>query len=517
MKRTLFIVALLFTTLSATAQVESRSTSVDTLSNRGEHGVGWIRSHLLDNWMFDIQGGGHIYSGFEDTKGALKDRIAGIGEVHMGRWIFPMVGLRGGFGYAASHGFISKGSYLQNRSQLTKDYGRCEGLSTSTIISGSDVIKGALGGYYWTVNNNENIFLQDWRYFSLNADIMLNLTYLKRYDRVNLNRKLNHILYAGYCIRIGLSEDHPQKFSNFIGYSTSDDFKGFKNTNFANEGHIGYIAKYQLTKHLNIHADARISILEGDFDRERIPGVEKWGPDMDFTVMAGLTYDFNFRSENARRKYYVEKGILPYNTKDLPKYVAFVQVEDVDVIQVIDTITLVYYDTIDDIVHINTYDSLYTYYDTTHSKLVKPISGDDESLDSILMKRLLPYEMVFFDLDKWDIRPQEEMKIAKMARIMKAYPDRKFILYGSADSKTGTVKRNNFLSHNRADIVKNRLIIEYGIPESQLRCEYLGGILDYDPFILNRTTVIIMDHPVVRDAFEKMKAQRKAGGNVVEF
>ena len=177
---------------------------------------------------------------------------------------------------------------------------------------------------------------------------------------------------------------------------------------------------------------------------------------------------------------------------------------------------IVNYDTIDDLVTMHTYDSLVTYYDTTHSNLVKPIP-DDADLDSILLKRLLPYEMVFFDLDKWDIRAQEEMKIAKMARIMKAYPNRQFILYGSADSKTGTVKRNIFLSHNRADIVKNRLVIEYGIPESQLRCEYLGGILDYDPFILNRTTVIIMDHPVVRDAFEKMKAQRKAGGNVVEF
>ena len=100
---------------------------------------------------------------------------------------------------------------------------------------------------------------------------------------------------------------------------------------------------------------------------------------------------------------------------------------------------------------------------------------------------------------------------------MKAYPDKTFYLYGSADSKTGTVKRNDFLSKNRADIVYNRLILEYGIPEKQLKREYLGGILDYDPFILNRTTVIIMDHPAVREGFEKMKAQRKAGGNVVEY
>ena len=515
MKKILLALSLLLMAGTAISQEEFYKSSTDTVRNRGEHNVGWIRSHLLDNWMFDIQAGGHLYAGYEDFKGKFKDHIALDAEMHAGRWIFPMVGIRAGIGFANSHGFISKDSYLQNRSKLTQDYGNCEGQSWSTIISGNDTIKGALGGYYWTTDD-ENLFRQDWRFFKLSADLMVNLSFMKKYNKVNLEKKWNHILYAGYNIRIGLSENHPQKFSNFIGYSTSDDYKGFKNTNFANEGHIGYIAKYAITDHFNIHSDVRLSILEGDFDRERIPHVEFMAPDLDFSVMVGLTYDFNLRSERARRNYYVEKGILPYNVGELPKYVAYVQIEDLDVIQIIDTIVLVNYDTIDDIITQNRYDSLVTYYDTSHANLVRPIP-DDATLDSILLKRLLPYEMVFFDLDKWDIRPQEEMKIAKMARIMKAYPNRKFILYGSADSKTGTVKRNIFLSHNRADIVKNRLVIEYGIPSDQIQCEYLGGILDYDPFILNRTTVIIMDHPVVRKEFEKMKAQRKAGGNVVEF
>ena len=516
MKKTiLFAVALMIAgTVAAQNEYYSRS-SVDTTRNRGEHNVGWIRSHILDNWMVDIQAGSHLYMGYEDNKGKFLDRLGLDAEIHAGRWIFPMVGVRAGIGFANSHGFISTGSYLQNRYQLTKDYGNCEGLSTSTFDLGDTTINGALGGYYWTTDDN-SLMKQDWRYFNIGADLMVNLSFMKKYSKVNLERRWNHIVYAGYNIRIGLSENHPQKFSNFIGYSTSDEYKGFKNTNFANEGHIGYICKYALSKHFNLHGDVRLSILEGDFDRERIPGVENFGPDFDFSVMLGMTYDFNLRRENARRKYYVERGILPYNVGELPKFIAFVQIEDIDVITKIDTIVIVNYDTIDDLVTMHTYDSLVTYYDTTHSNLVKPIP-DDADLDSILLKRLLPYEMVFFDLDKWDIRAQEEMKIAKMARIMKAYPNRQFILYGSADSKTGTVKRNIFLSHNRADIVKNRLVIEYGIPESQLRCEYLGGILDYDPFILNRTTVIIMDHPVVRDAFEKMKAQRKAGGNVVEF
>ena len=178
----------------------------------------------------------------------------------------------------------------------------------------------------------------------------------------------------------------------------------------------------------------------------------------------------------------------------------------------IDTIMVYRTEYIDDSVIIEIVDSLQTTLDSVlHVNIAIP---EETPLDSIFYNQLLPYEMVFFDLDKWDIRPSEEMKIAKMARIMKAYPDRIFILTGSADAKTGTVKRNDFLSKNRADVIFNKLVLEYGIPESQMRREYLGGIMDYDPFPLNRTTVIIMDHPAVRKAFEEMRARRKAGGGV---
>ena len=141
----------------------------------------------------------------------------------------------------------------------------------------------------------------------------------------------------------------------------------------------------------------------------------------------------------------------------------------------------------------------------------------EASLYNIMLKQLLPYEMVFFELDKWDILESEQMKIEKMARIMKEFPDEKFIILGAADSKTGTPGHNEFLSHNRADVVYNMLVTGYGIDTAQLHREYLGGILEFEPFILNRTTIIIMDHPTVLEEFQKMKAMHKAGGGAVEI
>lgn len=510
----------MFLTLVASvvqAQRETKDLVIDTVQRSGTHDVGWIRSHSFDNWTVDLTGGGHLYYGFEDLKGDFSDRLTGNIEMHLGHWVFPMVGIRAGLGFGNSHGFITKESYLANRGTLLADYGNCWGPSTATLISGNDTIKGSLGGYYWPMDDNTDLFIQKWKYIYAGLDFMVNLSYMRPFEKVDSEKRLNHIVFVGFNVRVGLSEDNPEKFSNAIGFSTTPGYKGFKNTNFAAEGHIGYNCQYALTEHINVFAGARLSLLEGNFDRERLPGVELMGPDWEFMVTGGVRYDFNFRSEKRRRNYYVEHNIIPYNSVDIPKYVRYVQQEDLEVVKYTELVTVTYYDTIDDSVAIRQLDTIITRLDTTPQFLPRDSIFVDEPLDSILLKRLLPYEMVFFDLDKWDIRPQEEMKIAKMARIMKSYPDRVFILYGSADSKTGTVKRNDFLSKNRADQVYNRLIIDYGIKPEQMKRVYLGGILDYDPFILNRTTVIIMDHPAVEKAFNEMKAQRRAGGNVVEF
>lgn len=476
------------------AQREDVRSWTDTNVSNAEHSVGWLRSHILDNWFIGLKGGGQLYYGYEDRLGPMADRLTWKMDGHLGHWIFPQVGIRGNLGIASSRGFISLDNYMTYRDSLTRDMGSCWGTTTSDTTIGGYHIQGVMGGYYHPYSNE--LLKQDWRYLYGGFDLMLNLTFLKQHQNINVNRRWQNIVYAGFNIRFGISEYHPQRTNN---------------TNAANEGHIGYIANWNIWKGLNLSADVRLSIIEGDFDRERIEGVEKMRPDLELSVMGGLTYDFNLRSNATRRRYYQERGQLSYSVVEVPKWVNLIQIEEVEHINIVDTI-LVYQRYEADSPAIQHYlDSLRGVLDSlTHG------IPDDTPLDSILLKRMLPYEMVFFDLDKWDIRPTEEMKIARMARVMKAYPNAIFHLYGSADAKTGTVKRNNFLSHNRADMVYNRLILEYGIKASQLRRDYLGGIMDYDPFILNRTTVIIMEHPAVQKAFEAMKAQRRAGGGVTE-
>lgn len=516
-KTTLFILFVV-ASLTLNAQIERQETHhhSDTTRERGEHNVGWIRSHILDNWLIGLQGGGQLYCGYEDFKGPLGDHLSGNVEGFVGRWLFPMFGLRAVAGYGTSHGFITLDTYNRYRDDIIANggFGTSDG-TTTTVRNNPLIPDGALGGYYFPLDGRDDVLIQRWDQLYAGLDLMLNLSYMKRYDHVRLNRRVENLVYLGFNIRMGISEAHSERGSDRFGRHVENG--NFVNTNFAAEGHIGYMARYKLTRHWTVGLDARLSLIEGLFDREKLPGVEKMTPDMNLDVMGGLTYNFNLRSNTKRLQYYVEQNMLPYNMDpdSVPSFIDYIQIEDVDIINIIDTIYVYIHDTINDVTTIERKKEL----EKKRRKLIDQFNSvpPNATLSSILDKRLLPYEMVFFERDKWDIRPQEEMKIAKMARIMKAFPEFTFTLYGSADSKTGTVKRNWFLSENRADVVYNKLVYEYDIPKEQLRREWLGGILDYDPYILNRTTVIIIDHPAVRQAFEEMKSQRKAGGGVATY
>lgn len=442
----------------------------DTAVVNGKHGIGWVRSHLLDDWFFELQGGGQLYYGTDDRKGPFLDRLTGNGEIHIGRRIFPMFGFRGSFGVGHAHGFLSKELYYNNNINTGGD-GQC----------GNDPVTGApLGGYYYDFD--DNLLIQKWSYYYLGVDLFIDLDIFKGSKKYNPYKHWNNFVYGGV----------------HFNFNTSEVDLNNKRT----EAHLGYILKYSMSNGLGFILDARLSFIERLFDREWVPGVESAGFGLDnmANIQVGIIYKFHLRTEEKRNTFiYAERSddtILGYT------HVSIVKTEETSTVNYVDS--LIKYQQ----VNIPTPEMRQKIKEIQDSIEVdnqrRKHIADGMPFDSILLNQLLPYEMVFFDVDKWDIVPSEEMKIDKMARIMKAYPNEKFIITGSADSKTGTAKRNTFLSYNRADIVYNKLISEYDIPESQLQRKYLGGIDDYKPFYLNRCTVIIMDHPTVKKAFDEM-------------
>ena len=72
-----------------------------------------------------------------------------------------------------------------------------------------------------------------------------------------------------------------------------------------------------------------------------------------------------------------------------------------------------------------------------------------------------------FDFDKAEVKSRYHYDIAKIANILKAYPDKNLELEGHTDSK-GTDAYNIKLSKQRAESVKKYLIEKFGIEESRI-------------------------------------------------
>lgn len=446
----------------------------------------WLRSHILDNWYVQGQLGMNVYNGFEDELGPwlgdnfLRDgRITYSADVRIGRWVFPKVGYRLGLGIGYFHGFLSKETY-----NAYEDIIR--------LHSGQGPAQAGYPGYYWE-SKDPNLLIQRWGYWSVTGDMMI-----RRISKKNYMKERAFIPY----FLLGAS------FFNTLSSTNSTNDK----MNFGAGIHGGLGFNWRFSKHFAIFAEGKISMQSGTFDREWVSGPQTATFNEDFPMFAhiGLEYRFDWPGARNRRRW-------DFETKTVTDYQFTYSYNTVHIV--------------DTILTLDTMNEFSPEYDSLLIRRAKQKVRDqvdsiiidfsrnlpNATLADILGSHVLPYEMVFFKLDKWDILPHEELKIKKMASIIRAFPDQTFLLIGSADAKTGSVRRNEFLSVNRSDVVYNQLVHLYGIKPEQLVRIYMGGIMDYDPYELNRATVIIMNHPRVLEEFNKLRVIRQAGGSQVDM
>lgn len=98
--------------------------------------------------------------------------------------------------------------------------------------------------------------------------------------------------------------------------------------------------------------------------------------------------------------------------------------------------------------------------------------------DSItIVKRLAAASFVVFKIDTWDLTNESRVQLGFFAEnIKKADPNTVYIITGYADKGTGSVERNIVLSKNRARVVYECLVNEFGVPKEQLRIDHKGGV-----------------------------------------
>ncbi len=91
-------------------------------------------------------------------------------------------------------------------------------------------------------------------------------------------------------------------------------------------------------------------------------------------------------------------------------------------------------------------------------------------------------EAAFFQIDRVELAHTYVLNLGFYAKMMKAYPQQKFLVRGFADLEVGSKKRNEWLCQKRAEVVRDVLTKTYGVDPDQIVME--AGDLDMQlPFM----------------------------------
>lgn len=98
--------------------------------------------------------------------------------------------------------------------------------------------------------------------------------------------------------------------------------------------------------------------------------------------------------------------------------------------------------------------------------------------DSItIIRTLAAASFVTFKIDTWNLTNESRVQLGLFAEnIKKADTNVVYVITGYADKSTGSVKRNILLSKNRARVVYECLVNEFGVSKNQLKIEHKGGV-----------------------------------------
>lgn len=120
----------------------------------------------------------------------------------------------------------------------------------------------------------------------------------------------------------------------------------------------------------------------------------------------------------------------------------------------------------------------YLFYSNNYS--LKNISTDYNNpfiinvpLQPIDTGYVIELKNVFFDVDKFDLKPESKAELNKLAEFLKKNPTLKGELGGHTDN-TGDKKKNQVLSQNRAKAVYDYLIVNGGIDKTRLSFKGYG-------------------------------------------
>ena len=116
----------------------------------------------------------------------------------------------------------------------------------------------------------------------------------------------------------------------------------------------------------------------------------------------------------------------------------------------------------------------------------------------------LPATIVYYQLDKYDLDYNACKRLEDFAKEARQLDDTiEFYIIGAADSVTGSIRHNQWLSERRAEAAYNMLVNNYSLNANQLIQVHAGGIDVYDPKENNRMAMVIQRTPITEEIVER--------------
>ena len=141
------------------------------------------------------------------------------------------------------------------------------------------------------------------------------------------------------------------------------------------------------------------------------------------------------------------------------------------------------------------YDSVQVRYDSVIDEmrrirrpknLLEELIGANEVLG-------LPSTIVYYQLDRYDLDFNGRKRLQNFVREISNLDDTlEYYIIGAADSLTGTIRHNQWLSERRCEAAFRMMVDHFDADANQFIQVPVGGITDYDPQENNRMALIIL-------------------------
>ena len=458
MKRILIITALLLSTLTVSAQNFSRrgfalGADRDTLL--------YIIASPFDNWYITLGAGAQTFIGNELVASARQNKLNYNLKAEIGKWIIPDVAISLRFSYFDVDGQTQYGLHpFVDRTQDTPNE----------------------NGYYPFHANALSIMgyvILDWTNFLSGYEIGRR-SHLHIFSPIGL----------GFSMLHGLQRNPRGEIGEFR-----------KNWELCYGGGLGF--EYEVSQKLALCLNLEITGSESTWD---------WSPydnsysrfDIMPSVIVGARFNllknvtkYNpYTRQSAREK--VNHEFLSFGThKTVQTLTGRIDVlyDRLDSMQNLsDLRTLADSATIDSIN--NEITALQSQLDSIESDPYRGRRGPAnviEELINLIPVDNIPATIVYFQLDKYDLDFNGRRRLQNFAKELSQMDDTvEFFIIGAADSVTGTIPHNQWLSERRCEVTYRALVNNYNADPNQLIVIPVGGITEYEQEENNRMALVIL-------------------------